>query len=104
MASRGSARGTSWATTFLSASPPRLWRRRTWCFAPTPTTGTGPTAPKTAGGAGSRSDRALAFAADDLVELVAVPVDELLNVLGPDLDGEREVLHEALELLGADAL
>ena len=43
-------------------------------------------------------DRALALAAHDLVEVLAVPVDEVRDVLGRELDGQREVLDEALEL------
>src|SRR5215213_4318290 len=71
-------------------SRPVRSRPPTRCFAPT--------GPRTS------SDGALALAADDLVELVAVPVHEVLDVLGAELDGQREVLDEALELVGADAL
>src|SRR5436305_8170951 len=40
----------------------------------------------------ARSNRAFALAADDLVRLVALPVDEVLHVLEVELDGQREVL------------
>ena len=46
----------------------------------------------------SELDRALAFAAHDLVQVAAAPVDEVRDVLGAELDRHREVLHEPLEL------
>src|SRR3954462_210626 len=50
------------------------------------------------------SDRALPLATDDLVRLVALPVDEVLHVLEVELDRQREVLRARLELRRADAL
>src|SRR4051794_5318874 len=49
-------------------------------------------------------DRALPFAADDLVGLAAAPVDELLDVLEGELGGQAEVLHLGLERGAADAV
>src|SRR5215212_5345460 len=50
------------------------------------------------------SDRALALAADDLVRLVAAPVDELVQRLETELRRNRELLHLVDEALLADAV
>src|SRR3954447_25451371 len=48
-------------------------------------------------------DRALAFAADYLVGLRAAPVDELVHGLERELDRQRQVADDLLELLLAHA-
>src|SRR3954471_11407675 len=55
-------------------------------------------------GRGRPSDRALALAANDLVRLVPLPVDEVLHVLEVELDRQRQVLGARLELGVADPL
>src|SRR3982074_2339207 len=49
-------------------------------------------------------DGALALAADHFEGHVAFPVDELVHRLQPEVDGQREILHQRLELAGADPL
>src|SRR5919107_1491373 len=85
------------------ATASRGWKRSTMCAS----TSSAVRSSRSGGGATairSVSDGAFAFAANDLVDVRALPIDEEVHVLQVELDGQREVLHQVREPLRTHAL